>query len=125
MTKSFAHSLIVASILIAGAAPASHAKEYTIRGKNNASYGAACTTSPTCVNWGGGVYTNGDTKVICTKSKCTMYEDDAPTRTGSNDNRSNDPSGSTVTGGGGKTDVAGGAGGNPDSMGGDSEPSIN
>lgn len=124
MTKSFTYSLLAASILIAGAAPTSFAKEYTIRGKNNASYGAACNASPTCVNWGGGVYTNGDTKVICTKSKCTMYEDDAPTRTGSNDHRSNDPSGSTVNDGGGKGDVADGAGGSPGSMGGDSGPSI-
>ena len=57
------------------------AKSYTIRGHNNASYGAACKPNPNCVNWGGGVYTNGDTKVICTKKKCTMYEDDPPART--------------------------------------------
>ena len=124
MINSFAYSLVVASVLIAGAAPASHAKEYTIRGKNNASYGAACNKSPTCINWGGGVYTNGDTKVICTKSKCTMYEDDAPTRTSSNEHRSNDPSGSTVNDGGSKGDVAAGAGDSPSSMGGDGGPSI-
>ena len=71
-------AIVVATLLLGLGLPAAEAKEYTIRGKNNASYGAACNQSPTCINWGGGVYTNGDTKVICTKSKCTMHEDDQP-----------------------------------------------
>ena len=72
-------SIVFAGIALGGlAVEFAAAKEYTIRKHNNASYGAACDRSPTCINWGGGVYTNGDTKVICTKSKCTMYEDDPP-----------------------------------------------
>lgn len=72
-------TLAFGALLVLGADLSSaFAKEYTIRRHNNASYGAACNDSPTCINWGGGVYTNGDTKVICTKNKCTMYEDDPP-----------------------------------------------
>ncbi len=73
-------SFVAVLVAIFVSSPAA-AKEYTIRGHNNATYGAACKNQPTCVSWGGGVYTNGDTKVICNKKKCTMYEDDAPART--------------------------------------------
>lgn len=67
------------SLVLAGA-PSAAAKEYDIRGQNRATYAAQCKPNPSCINWGGGVFTTGDTKVICTKTKCTMYEDDAPAR---------------------------------------------
>jgi hypothetical protein len=125
MTKSFAHSLLVASVLIAGAAPVSFAKATIIAGQNIKTFAAACDRSKTCINWGGGVFTNGGTGgVICNDKKCVKLPNDAPTRTGSNDHRSNDPSGSTVNDGGSKGDVAAGAGGSPSSMGGDGGSSI-
>jgi hypothetical protein len=73
-------AVALCTLLVLGADLSSaFAKEYNLRRHNNGSYAAACDRSATCINWGGGVYTNGDTKVICTKSKCTMYEDDPPT----------------------------------------------
>lgn len=72
-------AILGAALVLGSDVSAAWAKEYNIRGQNNKSYAARCNQSPTCINWGGGVYTNGDTKVICTKSKCTMYEDDPPT----------------------------------------------
>jgi hypothetical protein len=75
VVRAVASALAVAATLAGSPAAA---KEYNIRGQNNASWGARCDASPSCINWGGGVYTNGDTKVICTKKKCTMYEDDPP-----------------------------------------------
>ena len=125
MTKSFAYSLIVASALVAGAAPAVLAKATIIPGQNNSTFAAVCDRSKTCINWGGGVYTNGGTGgVICNDKKCVKIPDDAPARTGNNDNRGNDTSGSTVDQGGSKGDMAGSFGGNPGSMGNDSGPSI-
>lgn len=72
-------AILYAALALSCDLSAAWAKEYNIRGHNNRSYAASCDQSPTCVNWGAGVYTNGDTKVICTKTKCTMYEDDSPT----------------------------------------------
>ncbi|MEX0955742.1 MAG: hypothetical protein WDZ83_11080 [Rhizobiaceae bacterium] len=69
-----------ASVALALAAIPATAKEYDIRGQNRATYAAKCKPNPNCIDWGGGVFTTGDTKVICTKRKCTMYEDDAPAR---------------------------------------------
>lgn len=77
-TRQFALAAMLAAALVGAHAPSASAKEYNIRGHNIKTYAAACDRSPTCVNWGGGVFTNGDTKVICTKRKCTMYEDDPP-----------------------------------------------
>lgn len=109
-------------VVLAASVPAQAAK--VIPGQNIKTFAAACDRSPKCINWGGGVFTNGGTGgVICNDKKCVNLPDDAPTRTGSNDHRSNDPSGSTVSGGG-KGDEAGGAGGSPSSMGGDGGPSI-
>ena len=71
--------LLGASLALATGQSAT-AKEYNIRGHNRATYAAQCKPNPSCINWGGGVFTTGDTKVICTKTKCTMYEDDAPAR---------------------------------------------
>lgn len=116
--------ILSAAMLVAMATlvPAQAAK--VIPGQNIKTFAAACDRSPKCINWGGGVFTNGGTGgVICNDKKCVNLPDDAPTRTGSNDHRSNDPSGSTVNGGG-KGDAAGGAGGSPSSMGGDGGPSI-
>jgi hypothetical protein len=71
---------VLAGVMLAIVANAASAKEYNIRGQNRATYAAKCKPNPNCVDWGGGVFTTGDTKVICTKTKCTMYEDDEPTR---------------------------------------------
>ena len=66
MTKSFARSLLVASILIAGAARKPLAKATIIQGRNLKTFAAACDRSKTCINWGGGVFTNGGTGgVVC------------------------------------------------------------
>lgn len=70
----------LACVALALAATPTAAKEYDIRGQNRATYAAKCKPNPNCIDWGGGVFTTGDTKVICTKKKCTMYEDDAPAR---------------------------------------------
>ena len=74
-TTTLALTLGALLALDAGLSAAS-AKAYNLRKHNNASYGAACDKSPTCINWGGGVYTNGDSGVICTKTKCTLYTDE-------------------------------------------------
>lgn len=79
MTRHFCRMMIAGAAFAVAAVPAV-AKQYDIRGQNRATYAAKCKPNPNCVDWGGGVFTNGDTKVICTKKKCTMYEDDAPAR---------------------------------------------
>lgn len=107
MTKSFPFSLAVASLLIAAAGPAAFAKATIIPGQNNGSFAAACERSKTCINWGSGVYTNGDTGVICNDKKCVKVPD--LYREGTNGRGANNSGGST---------------GNPDSMGGDSGPAI-
>lgn len=120
ITRIFSAAIII-TLAFSGSAQAAK----IIPGQNIKTFAAACDRSKTCINWGGGVFTNGGTGgVICNDKKCVHVPDDAPTRTGSNDNRSNDHSGSTVSNGNGKSAVAGGAGGNPSSMGGDSGPSI-
>ena len=125
MSKSFAYGLIVSSILIAGTASTAFAKAAIIPGQNNGTFAAACERSKTCINWGGGVYTNGDTGIICNSKKCVKLEEDAPARESSNGDRGNDPSGSTVGTGGSKGAHASGAGNsNPASMGSDNGSSI-
>lgn len=110
---------ILASLAMSGSAQAAK----VIPGQNIKSFAAACDRSPKCINWGGGHFSNDGVNVTCNKKKCVNHENTHP-RTSSDDNHSNDPSGSTVNDGGGKTNMASGAGGSPNSMGGDSGPSI-
>jgi hypothetical protein len=124
MTSSITRKLSAAIIFILSFSGSAQAAKI-IPGQNIKTFAAACDRSPKCINWGGGVFTNGGTGgVICNDKKCVHVPDDAPARTGSNDNRGNAPSSSTVNEGGGKGAMAGGAGGSPSSMGGDGGPSI-
>lgn len=91
-----ATAFIALAALAAPAVPAS-AKATLLPGQNRASMAAACDRSATCINWGGGVFTSGDTGVICNDKKCVKVEEDAPARESRNNNRGGDQSG----GGGG------------------------
>jgi hypothetical protein len=78
--STYSYIAAFASVALAITATPAAAKGYNIRNQNRATYAAKCKPNPSCIDWGGGVFTTGDTKAICTKTKCTMYEDDAPTR---------------------------------------------
>jgi uncharacterized membrane protein YgcG len=121
MKHSITQSLF-AAILIALAISASAQAAKVIQGQNIKTLAAACDRSPKCINWGGGVFTNGGTGgAICNEKKCVSIPDDSPTRAGSNDNRGNDPSGSSVNAGGGNGGGKGtSSGGNQASDGGPS-----
>jgi hypothetical protein len=118
ITRKFSAAIIIA-LTFSGSAQAAK----IIPGQNIKTFAAACDRSPKCINWGGGHFSNDGVNVTCNKKKCVNHEN-THTRTSSDDNHSNDPSGSTVNDGGGKTNVASDAGGSPSSMGGDSGPSI-
>ncbi len=122
MTSSITRKFSAAIIIILAFSGSAQAAKI-IPGQNIKTFAAACDRSPKCINWGGGHFSNDGVNVTCNKKKCVNHEN-THTRTSSDDNHSNDPSGSTVNDGGGKTDVASGAGGSPSSMGGDSGPSI-
>ena len=118
ITRKYSAAIII-TLAFLGSAQAAK----IIPGQNIKTFAAACDRSPKCINWGGGHFSNDGVNVTCNKKKCVNHEN-TYTRTSSDDNHSNDPSGSTVNDGGGKTNVASGAGGSPSSMGGDSGPSI-
>ena len=118
ITRKYSAAIII-TLAFLGSAQAAK----IIPGQNIKTFAAACDRSPKCINWGGGHFSNDGVNVTCNKKKCVNHEN-THTRTSSDDNHSNDPSGSTVNDGGGKTNVASGAGGSPSSMGGDSGPSI-
>ena len=118
ITRKYSAAIII-TLAFLGSAQAAK----IIPGQNIKTFAAACDRSPKCINWGGGHFSNDGVNVTCNKKKCVNHEN-THTRTSSDDNHSNDPSGSAVNDGGGKTNVASGAGGSPSSMGGDSGPSI-
>lgn len=115
--------ILSAAVLVVMATSVSAEAAKVIAGQNIKTFAAACDRSPKCINWGGGHFSNDGVNVTCNEKKCVNHEN-THTRTSSSDNRSNDPSGSTVGTSGGKGDVAGGAGNNSSSMGGDGGPSI-
>lgn len=115
--------ILSAAMLVVMATSVSAQAAKVIAGQNIKTFAAACDRSPKCINWGGGYFSNDGVNVTCNEKKCVNHEN-THTRTSSGDSRSNDPSGSTVGTSGGKGDVAGGAGNNSSSMGGDGGPSI-